>query len=54
MDERHEAEYHLLFSQPRMVRDLLRGFLHEEWIGWLDPATLERRTIPDLPATPLL
>ena len=29
-----------------MVRDLLRGFLHEEWIGWLDPGTLERRVIP--------
>jgi len=29
-----------------MVQDLLRGFLHEEWIGWLDPGTLERRAIP--------
>ncbi|HEV7507462.1 MAG TPA: Rpn family recombination-promoting nuclease/putative transposase [Thermoanaerobaculia bacterium] len=46
MDERHESEYRLLFSQPRMVRDLLRGFLHEEWIGWLDPGTLEPRSIP--------
>jgi Putative transposase, YhgA-like len=46
MDQRHESEYRLLFSQPRMVKDLLRGFLHEEWIGWLDPGTLERRTVP--------
>ncbi|HEX4962757.1 MAG TPA: Rpn family recombination-promoting nuclease/putative transposase [Thermoanaerobaculia bacterium] len=46
MDERHDPEYQLLFSQPRMVRDLLRGFLHEEWIGWLDPTTLERRPAP--------
>jgi hypothetical protein len=46
MDERDESEYRLLFSQPRMVQDLLRGFLHEEWIGWLDPCTLEPRTIP--------
>jgi len=46
MDERHESGYRLLFSQPRMVRDLLRGFLHEEWIGWLDPGTLERRAVP--------
>jgi hypothetical protein len=46
MDERHESEYRLLFSQPRMVRDLLHGFLHEEWIGWLDPGTLEQRTLP--------
>jgi hypothetical protein len=26
-----------------MVQDLLGGFLPEEWIGWLDLATLERR-----------
>jgi hypothetical protein len=26
-----------------MVRDLLHGFLPEEWIGWLDAGTLERR-----------
>jgi hypothetical protein len=51
MDERHESEYRLLFSQPRMVRDLLRGFLHEEWIGWLDPGTLEPRPIPAAEAT---
>jgi len=50
MDERRESEYRLLFSQPRMVRDLLRGFLHEEWIGWLDPGTLEQRVIPAVEA----
>jgi len=43
MDGRLDNGYALLFSQPRMVRDLLRGFLPEEWIGWLDPGTLERR-----------
>jgi hypothetical protein len=43
MDGRHDTGYQHLFSQPRMVRDLLRGFLPEEWIGWLDPSTLERR-----------
>jgi len=43
MDGRLDTGYPLLFSHPRMVRDLLRGFLPEEWIGWLDPATLERR-----------
>ncbi|MBW8877282.1 MAG: Rpn family recombination-promoting nuclease/putative transposase [Acidobacteria bacterium] len=55
MDERHESGYRLLFSQPRMVRDLLRGFLHEEWIGWLDPGTLERRAVPaaETPPDPL-
>ncbi len=34
--------YRALFSQPRMVRDLCQGFLPEEWIGWLDPDSLER------------
>ena len=52
MDQRHESEYRLLFSQPRMVKDLLRGFLREEWIGWLDPGTLERRVIAGEEAPP--
>jgi hypothetical protein len=39
----HDTGYRFLFSEPRMVRDLLRGFLREEWIGWLDLDTLERR-----------
>lgn len=43
-----------------MVQDLLRGFLREEWIGWLDPGSLERRkveavqTLPDPLAGALL
>jgi hypothetical protein len=35
-----------------MVRDLLRGFLRDEWIGWLDPCTLEPRVIPAAESTP--
>jgi putative YhgA-like transposase len=46
MNERHDAGYRLLFSQPRMVRDLCRGFLREEWTGWLDLDTVERREDP--------
>lgn len=42
MDERHDRSFRLLFSHPRMVRDLLRGFPPEPWLGWLDLATLER------------
>ncbi|HEY0510317.1 MAG TPA: Rpn family recombination-promoting nuclease/putative transposase [Thermoanaerobaculia bacterium] len=42
-DTTTDTGYQFLFSQPRMVQDLLRGFLPEEWIGWLDPATLERQ-----------
>jgi hypothetical protein len=43
MDGTCDIGYQRLFSQPRMVRDLLRGFLPEEWINWLDLITLERR-----------
>src|SRR4051812_12991268 len=43
MDGTCDIGYQRLFSQPRMVRDLLRGFLPEEWLGWLDHVTLERR-----------
>jgi hypothetical protein len=43
MDGRFDTLYPLLFSHPRMVQDLLGGFLPEEWIGWLDLRTLERR-----------
>ena len=43
MNGTHDTGYRFLFSEPRMVRDLLRGFLREEWIGWLDLDTLVRR-----------
>lgn len=42
MDGRHDKAYRLLFTAPRMVQDLCRGFLREEWTGWLDLDTLER------------
>jgi len=38
----HDAGYKLLFSHPRMVADLLRGFVPEAWVAGLDFATLER------------
>lgn len=50
IDGLRDSQYRLLFSHPRMVRDLLRGFLREEWIHWLDPATLERRAAPLTPS----
>jgi Putative transposase, YhgA-like len=54
---RQETGYQHLFTHPRMVQDLLRGFLPEEWIGWLDPGTLERRdggSPSDRPESPLV
>ncbi|PJB33292.1 MAG: transposase, partial [Deltaproteobacteria bacterium CG_4_9_14_3_um_filter_65_9] len=38
----HDNSYKLLFSHPEMVADLLRGFVHEEWIRDVDFSTLER------------
>ena len=38
----HDHSYKLLFSHPEMVADLLRGFVHEDWVKDLDFATLER------------
>ena len=38
----HDHGYKNLFSHPEMVADLLRGFVHEPWVGGLDFATLEK------------
>ena len=38
----HDPSYKLLFSHRKMVSDLLRGFVHEEWAERLDFNTLER------------
>ena len=34
--------YKQIFSHPEMVRDLLRGFVREDWVAQLDYATLEK------------
>ena len=38
----HDTAYKLLFSFPEMVRDLLAGFISDEWVAELDLSTLER------------
>lgn len=38
----HDPGHRLLFSHPRMVEDLIRGFIHEDWVSRLDFQTLER------------
>ncbi|MTI51658.1 MAG: DUF4351 domain-containing protein [Alcanivorax sp.] len=40
--DKHDTIYKLLFSHDRMVRDLLVGFLPEEWITGLDLDSLEK------------
>ena len=37
----HDRSYKLLFSFPEMVRDLLEGFVCEDWLAQLDYASLE-------------
>lgn len=36
-----DESYKLLFSHPEMVRDLLLGFIDEEWVQDLDFSTLD-------------
>jgi len=38
----HDRSYKQLFSHPVMVRDLLEGFVREDWLTQLDYASLER------------
>ena len=38
----HDHSYKRLFSHPRMVEDLLRGFVKEDWVRQLDFSTLEK------------
>ena len=32
---KHDHSYQLLFSEPEMVADLLRGYVHERWVAQL-------------------
>lgn len=38
----HDHSYKLLFSQQVLVKDLLRGFVPQDWVGQLDFDTLEK------------
>ncbi|MGH8556494.1 MAG: Rpn family recombination-promoting nuclease/putative transposase, partial [Methylococcales bacterium] len=38
----HDSSYKLLFSHPEMVRDLLTGFVHEEWVSQCNFDSLEK------------
>ena len=42
MANEHDTGYKLLFSHPEMVRDLILGFVPDEWLHSLDYATLEK------------
>ena len=38
-----DASYKLRFSAPEVVRDLVLGFIPDEWLHSLDYTTLEQR-----------
>ncbi len=41
----HDPSYKLLFSKPRMVADLLRGFVPQPWVKQLDFTSLEKLNV---------
>ncbi len=45
MANTHDPAYVQLYAHPQMVEDLLRGYVHEDWVAEVDFATLER--MPD-------
>jgi len=38
----HDGSYKHIFSHPEVIIDLLRGFVHEEWVEQLDYSSLEK------------
>ena len=38
----HDSSYKFLFSTPELVRDLIIGFVPDEWLHSLDYMTLEK------------
>ena len=38
----HDISYKHIFSHAEIVEDLLRGFVHEDWVGQIDYGTLEK------------
>jgi predicted transposase YdaD len=42
MSQDHDSSYKQFFSYPRMVRDLLEGYVKEEWVKQLDFSSLDK------------
>ncbi|SER34230.1 Rpn family recombination-promoting nuclease/putative transposase [Giesbergeria anulus] len=42
MSKDNDASYKLLFSSPELVRDLVLGFIPDDWLHSLDYSTLEK------------
>jgi hypothetical protein len=41
MQNNHDGGYKALFSNPELVRDLILGFIPDDWLHSLDYSTLE-------------
>ncbi len=42
MEQKHDRSYHRLFSEPRLLEDLVRHFVDEPWVDELDFGRMER------------
>ena len=42
MNKAHDSSYKFLFSNPEFVRDLVLGFIPDDWFHTLDYETLEK------------
>ena len=42
MSKTHDSSYKFLFSNPELVRDLIMGFIPDDWLHGLDYSTLEK------------
>ena len=42
MNQDDDASYKLLFADPEVVRDLVLGFIPDDWLHGLDYSTLEK------------
>ena len=42
MSKIHDSSYKFLFSNPELVRDLIMGFIPDDWLHSLDYSTLEK------------
>jgi hypothetical protein len=42
MNQDHDSSYKFLFSNPELVRDLILGFIPDDWLHSLDYSTLEK------------
>ena len=45
MSQDHDSSYKFLFANPEFVRDLVMGFIPDDWLQSLDYSTLEKSPV---------